>query len=67
MSKRQIFNDAIKHLSREQNSDIPAKIRPSTEELVSYADEIFAKLMLSGAAGVSSSVATASHEFPFAA
>ncbi len=48
-----IFEDAVKHLASEANKAVPQRNAPPRNEKISWADEVFAKLMLSGADGVS--------------
>ncbi|MDR6873576.1 cytidylate kinase [Bosea sp. BE125] len=52
-SKKQIFVDAVERLASERSTSDWQRDRPPTAAIVSLADEIFAKLMLSGASGVS--------------
>jgi hypothetical protein len=52
-SKTQIFIDAIKKLASELSTSTWQRDRPATRAIVALGDEIFAKLMLSGASGVS--------------
>src|SRR5258706_9775407 len=52
-SKKQIYADAVRRLAIERRTTTGAKDRPPTEAIVAAASEIFAKLLLSGAAGVS--------------
>lgn len=51
--RHSIFEDAVKHLANEANKAIPQRHAPTRSEKISWADEVFAKLMLSGADGVS--------------
>ncbi len=51
--RHSIFEDAVKHLANEENKAIPQRHAPTRSEKISWADEVFAKLMLSGADGVS--------------
>lgn len=52
-SKKQIFIDAIGRLAAERSTSEWQRDRPSTAAVIALADEIFAKLMLSGASGIS--------------
>jgi len=52
-SKNQIFVDAINRLASELSTSTWQRDRPSTKAIVALADEIFAKLLLSGASGIS--------------
>jgi hypothetical protein len=52
-SKNQIFVDAIEKLASEPSTSTWQRNRPPTRAIVALADEIFAKLLLSGASGVS--------------
>lgn len=50
--RHSIFEDAVKHLASEANKAVPQRNAPPRNEKISWADEVFAKLMLSGADGV---------------
>jgi AcrR family transcriptional regulator len=52
-TKKQIFVDATERLASELNTSLWQRDRPSTKAIVSAADDIFAKLLLSGASGSS--------------
>lgn len=52
-TKRQIFVDAVEKLASEPNTSPWQRDRPSTSAIIALADDVFAKLMLSGASGVS--------------
>jgi len=52
-SKRQIFVAAIEKLAAESSISAWQRDRPPIAEIVALADELFAKLMLSGASGIS--------------
>jgi hypothetical protein len=52
-SKKQIFVDAVERLASERSTSEWQRDRPPTTTIVSLVDEIFAKLLLSGASGVS--------------
>lgn len=52
-SKKQIFVDAVERLASERSTSEWQRDRPSIGTIVALADEIFAKLLLSGASGVS--------------
>lgn len=51
--RHSIFEDAVKHLANEANKAVPQRNAPTRAERISWAGEVFAKLMLSGADGVS--------------
>lgn len=64
-SKGQIFKDAIDRLaSGDPNNDGTDK-RPPADVLVAAASEVFAKLMLSGAVGVSVTERLGDRDFPY--
>ena len=63
--KKSIFRDAIEQLAREQDSGRHTRDRRPAQELVADAQELFAKLLLSGATGVSTHEATSYAEFPY--
>lgn len=62
-TKRQIFFDAIGRLASEVNPDIQSKERPPTERVIAVAEQVFAKLLLSGSVGVSISEGLTSQNF----
>ena len=53
ITKKQIFDDAVRRLTCEANPTVLQKNRPSIATITRWASEIFAKLLLSGAVGVS--------------
>lgn len=63
-SKKGIFRDAILGLAKESNDGLP-KNRPSINEIISLTEEIFTKLLLSGAVGISSIELTENQSFPY--
>lgn len=63
-SKNQIFVDAVEKLASELSTSTWQRNRPSTRAIVALADEIFAKLLLSGATGVSAADET-DIDFPY--
>ena len=48
-----IFSDAVRFLARETNAAVPGRDAPTTEQRIAWADEVYARLLLSGADGVS--------------
>jgi hypothetical protein len=52
-SKKQIYADAVRRLASERRTAGGATSRPQIDKIVATASEIFAKLLLSGASGVS--------------
>lgn len=52
-TKKQIFVDATERLASELSTSPWQRDRPSTKAIVSAADDIFAKLLLCGASGIS--------------
>lgn len=62
--RRSIFEDAVKHLANEANRAVPQRNAPLRVEKISWADEVFAKLMLSGADGVSIAGASDEGRYP---
>ena len=51
-TKHGIFKDAVDRLAQEANDYVVQKNRPPIGKIVSFAEEIFAKLLLSGADGI---------------
>lgn len=64
-SKRQIYADAVRRLASERSGVAGAKTRPPTDAIVAAASEVFAKLLLSGAAGVSTSEEIGDDAYPY--
>ncbi len=52
-TKSKIFEDAVRRLACENNPAVSQANRPSIDTLIRWANEVFAKLLLSGATGVS--------------
>ncbi|KEJ89002.1 hypothetical protein DSW25_12225 [Sulfitobacter donghicola DSW-25 = KCTC 12864 = JCM 14565] len=52
-SRKAVFDDAIKHLAHEANEAISQRGAPTRNQRVAWAEEVFAKVLLSGAVGVS--------------
>lgn len=64
-SKRSIFTLAVERLAKEVNKNIPKSSSPlSIARKVSLSSEVYAKLLLSGAEGVSTIEATESRIYP---
>lgn len=63
--KRSIFSLAVERLAKENNPDIPkASIPLSVAQKLAFSAEVYAKLLLSGAEGVSTIDMTASRMYP---
>ncbi|MDY4379069.1 hypothetical protein SOV92_14740 [Pectobacterium brasiliense] len=63
--KRSIFALAVERLAKEVNPDIPKSSVPlSVAQKISFSAEIYAKLLLSGAEGISTIDVTASRVYP---
>lgn len=52
-NRHEIFGDAVRYLARESNSSINTRDAPTTDQRIAWADEVFARLLLSGSDGVS--------------
>lgn len=65
VSKKAIYLDAVRRLAHEANDRARPSNRPSNDEIVEMSCEVFAKLMLSGVAGVSSAENLKSNDFPY--
>ena len=63
-TKREIFDSAVRRLTHEANRAYPQGDRPSEKVITKWADEVFAKLLLSGADGVSISDNLDERHFP---
>lgn len=66
-SKRQIFVDAIARLTRERGDSPKQNGRAPIQEIIETGEEIFAKLLLSGASGVSFADDPTDRDFPYLA
>jgi hypothetical protein len=64
-TKSKIFVDAVERLAIEQNPTAGQRDRPSTTTIIALGEEIFAKLLLSGAAGVALSEHQNDIDFPY--
>lgn len=64
-SKQGIFRDAILGLARESNENLPKNSRPPLNEIISLTEEVFAKILLSGAVGVTTMEASENRSFPY--
>jgi hypothetical protein len=64
-SKKQIYADAVHRLASERRNAPGATARPETDAIVAAASEIFAKLLLSGALGVSANEELEGHAYPY--
>lgn len=62
--KNSIFEKAIDHLAKEVNSGISQRAVTSIEKKIEFANEAFAKLLLSGSEGVSLTDANADRLYP---
>lgn len=63
-TKHQVFQDAIAQLATETNQSVDQKNRPAVSQLTTWASDVYAKLLLSGASGVSV-VERGDRDFPF--
>lgn len=64
-SKSQIFSDAVRRLAHEMNPGPGQRSKPSVDAIIAEAEEVFAKLMLSGATGVASVEYLKHQDFPY--
>ncbi len=63
-TKRKVFADAINQLASENNEEVIQADRTPTPQLVAHAEELFSKLLLSGASGISLTERNADRDFP---
>ena len=63
-SKREIFESAVKRLAHEASTDVIQKNSTTSAERISWTCEIYAKLLLSGATGISVAEAMSDRDFP---
>jgi hypothetical protein len=64
-SKKQIYADAVRRLASERRNAPGATVRPEIDAIVAAASEIFAKLLLSGALGVSANEEIEGDVYPY--
>jgi hypothetical protein len=64
-SKKQIYADAVRRLASERRNAPGATARPEIDAIVAAASEIFAKLLLSGALGVSANEEIEGDAYPY--
>ncbi len=64
-SKKQIFWDAAKRLALEKNDAIIHKPLPPVSEIIAIASDVMAKLLLSGASGVSAQENLRDTDYPY--
>lgn len=65
-SKEKIFSDAIRRLAHEANTEQPKlKTKPPIDTIIAVAGEVFAKLLLSGAAGIATVENLSDRDFPY--
>lgn len=64
-SKRQIFVDAVTRLATEREDSPKQKGRAPINSIVEVAEEVFAKILLSGTSGVSLTDDPADQDFPY--
>jgi hypothetical protein len=64
-SKVQIYQDSIHLAAQENNPDSQSKNRPAAEKTIEIAQDIFAKLLLSGASGVATSELISNVDYPY--
>jgi hypothetical protein len=65
ISKVQIFQDAVHRLALENGNNLGGKRRPSITEIFSMVSEVMAKLLLAGAAGVSTRERLENIDYPY--
>lgn len=64
-SKKQIYADAARRLASERKNAPGATARPEIDAIVAAASELFAKLLLSGALGVSANEEIEGYAYPY--
>jgi hypothetical protein len=62
--RHKIFGDAVRYLARETNRSVTTRDTPTTEQRIAWADEVFARLLLSGSDGVSTADFAEGPTFP---
>lgn len=66
-SKPAIFSDAARRLAHETNTQVQTVSRPPLDRIVAIGGEVFAKLMLCGASGVSTVERLVDRDYPYLA
>lgn len=64
LSKRSIFTSAVKHLAKEANEEVATKSNLSAQQKISVSSEVFAKILLSGSEGVSTTESAEDRMYP---
>ncbi|MCZ0963068.1 hypothetical protein [Paracoccus benzoatiresistens] len=62
--RHEIFSDAVRYLARETNRSVTTRDAPTTEQRIAWADEVFARLLLSGSDGVAMADVAEGPTFP---
>ncbi|WP_148078719.1 hypothetical protein [Histidinibacterium lentulum] len=62
--RQEIFSDAVRYLARETNRSVSTRDAPTAEQRIALADEVFARLLLSGSDGVSTADFAEGPTFP---
>lgn len=63
-NRDEIFGDAVRYLARETNRSVSTRDAPTAEQRIAWADEVFARLLLSGSDGVSMAAIAEGPTFP---
>ena len=63
-TREAIFDDAIRFLAHEANEQIPQRGAPTRNQRIAWSDEVFSKLLLAGADGVSVAAELDGRTFP---
>lgn len=63
-NRNEIFNDAVRYLARETNRSVSTRDAPTAEQRIAFADEVFARLLLSGSDGISTTDLAEGPTFP---
>lgn len=66
-SKAQIFRDAVDRLTIEAGDGLAGRPRPPSNQILAIASEVMGKLLLAGAAGVSTRESTSDLDYPYLA
>lgn len=64
-SKAQIFTDAVRRLAHEKPTASGQRDRPPSDDIIAVAEQIFAKILLSGAVGVSQVEQLGDRDYPY--
>lgn len=63
-NRHEIFGDAVRYLARETNRSVSTRDAPTAEQRIAFADEVFARLLLSGPMAYQRPISPKARRFP---